>query len=125
MRTARHDVQVDLNRHTPPGQLHQLKQISQAELRRNGLYAFTAINAPRGLKERIFHVWLHEGREVDRIALHINGGREAGYRAWTRKQRFPADAVGRWQVKVVTDTGQMIGTLRFRVEGDQEPAAAP
>jgi hypothetical protein len=30
MCAARHDVQVDLNRHTPPGQLHQLKQISQA-----------------------------------------------------------------------------------------------
>ena len=93
----------------------KLKQISQAELKRNGLYAFTAINAPRGLKERIFHVWLHEGREVDRIALHINGGREAGYRAWTRKQRFPTDAAGRWQVKVLTESEQLLGTLRFRV----------
>ena len=60
--------------------------------------------APLGLRERVRHVWLHEGREVDRIALHINGGREAGYRAWTRKQRFPTDAAGRWQVKVLTDS---------------------
>ena len=57
----------------------------------------------------------HARREVDRIALHINGGREAGYRAWTRKQRFPTDAAGRWQVKVLTESEQLLGTLRFRV----------
>lgn len=92
-----------------------LQQISRQQLRQQGLYAFTAIKAPRGLKERIYHVWLHEGREVDRIALNINGGREAGYRAWTRKQHFPADPLGRWRVKVLTESGQMLGTLRFRV----------
>lgn len=31
------------------------------------------------------------------------------------KQNFPADAVGRWQVQVLTEAGQMIGVLRFKV----------
>ncbi|MGE4334736.1 MAG: DUF2914 domain-containing protein [Pigmentiphaga sp.] len=31
-----------------------------------------------------------------------------------RKSGF-ANATGRWQVRVMTDTGQMIGTLRFEV----------
>ncbi|SEP66850.1 MULTISPECIES: DUF5924 family protein [Pseudomonas] len=92
-----------------------LKKISAVQLRSQGLYAYTAINAPRGLSERIYHVWLHNGDEVDRIPLEISGGREAGYRAWTHKQNFPSDVAGRWQVQIITEDGQMIGTLRFEV----------
>jgi len=92
-----------------------IRQLSSAQLRASGLYAYTAINAPRGLKERIYHEWLHEGRQVDRIALEISGGREAGYRAWSHKRNFPADVEGKWRVRVVTEAGQMIGMLRFEV----------
>jgi hypothetical protein len=118
-----------------------LQQLSVAQLRNQGLYAYTAISAPRGLDERIYHVWRHDGKEVERIALDIRGGRKKGYRAWTHKQNFPADVVGRWQVQVLTEAGQMIGVLRFEVlESDapstpnapaavedvvQEPVAAP
>lgn len=99
-----------------------LRAVTPAQMRDRGIYAYTAINAPLGLEEHIYHVWLHDGQEMDRIALDIRGGRKEGYRAWTHKQNFPADPRGRWQVKVMTDTGQMIGTLRFRVEGDDAPA---
>lgn len=37
----------------------------------SGLYAYTAIHAPRGLNERIYHVWYCDNNEVDRIALDI------------------------------------------------------
>lgn len=93
-----------------------LRQLSLAQLHEQGLYAYTAINAPRGLNERIYHVWQHNGVEVERIALEIRGGREKGYRAWTHKQNFPTDAAGRWQIQVLTEAGQMIGVLRFKVE---------
>ena len=96
-----------------PGE--SLQQINPEQLRDDGLYAYTSINAPRGLNERIYHVWQHNGREVDRIALDINGGRKEGYRAWTHKLNFPASPEGRWQVRVVTEAGQMIGVLRFDV----------
>ncbi|MBA1190354.1 DUF2914 domain-containing protein [Pseudomonas entomophila] len=92
-----------------------LKQVDVDQLRRNGLYAYTAINAPRGLDERIYHVWQLNGQEVDRIALDIHGGRKEGYRAWTHKQNFPPDPTGRWQVRVLTEDGQVIGVLRFKV----------
>jgi hypothetical protein len=92
-----------------------VEEISTSQLRKNGLYAYTSINAPRGLDERIYHVWRHRGREVDRIALDIHGGRKEGYRAWTHKQNFPDDSVGRWQVRVETEDGQLIGVLRFVV----------
>ncbi len=94
---------------------NRLRQLTNQELHSSGLYAFTAINAPRGLKERIYHEWTHNGRRVDRIPLDISGGREAGYRAWTHKRNFPEHAEGRWRVRVVTEAGQMIGMLRFRV----------
>lgn len=92
-----------------------LREISVADLNATGLYAYSAIRAPRGLKEQVFHVWVHEGKVVDRIPLHIEGGREQGYRAWTRKTGFPGDSVGGWKVQVMTEGGQLIGEMRFRV----------
>ncbi|TCL28651.1 DUF2914 family protein [Azotobacter chroococcum] len=105
-------LEVD-SRSREPGA--RLKRIGLAQLQARGLYAYTAIHAPRGLNERIYHVWRHAGREVDRIPLEIHGGRQEGYRAWSRKQRFPANALGRWEVRVQTEAGQLIGVLRFRV----------
>jgi hypothetical protein len=105
-------TQLD-NQNRAPGA--SIKQLSVAQLHSQGLFAYTAINAPRGLNERIYHVWRRDGGEVERIALDIQGGRKEGYRAWTHKQNFPTDAVGRWQVQVLTEAGQMIGVLRFKV----------
>ena len=68
-------------------------------------------------------LFAHE--EVDRIALDIKGGRKEGYRAWTHKQNFPPNPVGCWQVRVLTEDGQMIGVLRFRVtDADQSSSAS-
>ncbi|WP_109513340.1 DUF5924 family protein [Pseudomonas ovata] len=99
-----------------------IRQISASQLRREGLYAYTSINAPRGLEERIYHVWRRDGEEVDRIALDIHGGRKEGYRAWTHKRNFPPEVAGRWQVRVLTEDGQMIGVLRFEVTDSDQPA---
>jgi hypothetical protein len=121
LRLAQMEVALELDRENRAPQ-DPVREVSTAQLREGGLYAYTAINAPLGLQERIYHVWVFEGAEVDRIALDIRGGREDGYRAWTHKRSFPRDAAGRWRVEVVTESGQMVGRLRFQVvEG---PAAA-
>ncbi|HDS1815614.1 DUF2914 domain-containing protein [Pseudomonas putida] len=99
-----------------PGE--SLDQIAASRIKTSGLYAYTSINAPRGLNERIYHVWQKDGTEVDRIALDIHGGRKEGYRAWTHKQNFPPNPVGKWQVRVLTEDGQVIGVLRFKVVDD-------
>ncbi|AJD46472.1 hypothetical protein S7S_00240 [Isoalcanivorax pacificus W11-5] len=96
-----------------PGE--RLARLDSATLRNNGLFAYTAIRAPRGLNERIYHVWYQDGAEVDRIPLDIRGGRQQGYRAWTHKRNFPAAPAGRWRVRVITEGGQLIGVLRFQV----------
>ncbi|MGM0450653.1 MAG: DUF5924 family protein [Pseudomonadota bacterium] len=80
-----------------------------------GLYAYTAIRAPRGLNETVYHEWVHNGRVYDRIALEVIGGRKAGYRAWTHKLSFPPDPEGLWYVRVKTESGQMVGQVSFRV----------
>jgi hypothetical protein len=90
------------------------KKVSAEQLR-NGIYAYTAIHAPRGLNERIYHVWTHNGKVIDKVALHISGAREAGYRSWSRKENFPEDSIGRWNIRVVTEANQVIGILRFQV----------
>lgn len=96
-----------------------LKQVSASSVLWDGLYAWTAIRVPRGLHEMVYHLWLHNGEEVDRIALDVHGGREQGYRAWSHKLNFPSDPSGDWTVKVVTGTGQMIGMIRFTVVADE------
>lgn len=105
-------AQVDVSSKTPGP---ALRTIDSADIHAEGLYAWTAIRAPRGLAERVEHHWIHEGEIVDRIAMEIHGGREQGYRAWTHKQAFPADPRGDWQVRVVTEGGQLIGLTRFQV----------
>jgi len=97
-------------------------RLTPEALSRQGLFAFTAIHAPRGLREEVMHVWRHNGDEIDRIALEIEGGREAGYRAWSHKQNFPEDAQGAWRIDVMTDGGQRIGMLHFTVSDDAETA---
>lgn len=113
-------ISTEVQNRTPGA---SLKQVSASQIRSSGLYAYTAINAPRGLNERIYHVWQFNGDEVDRIALDIHGGRKEGYRAWTYKQNFPSNPVGRWQVRVLTEDGQVIGVLRFRVVDDGQASA--
>lgn len=102
---------IDSDKRSPDNSL----SIISAQQLRNGVFAYTSIHAPRGLNERIYHVWQLNGQQIDKVALDINGGREAGYRAWSHKVNFPENSLGRWQIRVVTEANQVIGVLRFRV----------
>jgi hypothetical protein len=92
-----------------------LRELAAQNLAGRGLYAFSAIRAPRGLREEIVHVWRHNGVVVDRIPLTIAGGRTEGYRAWSHKLNFPQDPRGEWRIEVITAAGQLIGVIRFRI----------
>ena len=91
--------------------------IDVATLRREGLVAFSAIHAPRGLTQALSFDWYHRGEIIDRIPATIEGtdGKGRGWRTWTRKQNFDADPRGDWRVDIHTASGQLIGRLRFRV----------
>jgi hypothetical protein len=68
------------------------------------------------LHQPVAHVWRLRGRVVDVVSLSpVRGGRREGFRTYSRKTWFPPDPVGRWSVDVVTESGQLIGRLRFRI----------
>ncbi len=97
----------------------------------DGLYVFSAIRAPRGVHEAVFHHWYWNGRLMDRVRLDIVGGREAGFRSWSHKQHFPTEPYGTWRVVVTTSAGQHLGSTHFTivraaptVAEDPRPAAA-
>ncbi len=91
--------------------------VSAADLGQwGGLVAYTAVYAPAGLRQPIAHVWAKDGVPVTTIRLSpIRGGRAEGFRTYSRKSDFRADAAGRWSVDVVTASGQLIGRLRFTI----------
>jgi hypothetical protein len=88
--------------------------IPAAALQTQGLVAHTAIYAPAGLRTPVQHVWRQNGVIINVIPLTVEGGRQQGYRTFSRKLAFPERPAGRWTVDVMT-RGQLIGRVRFRV----------
>jgi hypothetical protein len=74
------------------------------------LVCWTAIRAPRGLKDALLHVWSRDGTVLSRVPVEVRGGRRAGFRTWSR-QRLPAGAPGRYRCDVVTTLGQTLGGI--------------
>lgn len=92
-----------------------VRRVRQEELAQ-GVIAFAAIRAPAGLAQQVVFEWRHNG-ERERIPVEIHGGKADGFRAYSRKQKFPADPVGVWTVDVLTPQAQLLERLRFVVEG--------
>lgn len=88
------------------------KKINSSEL--GEAYCYTRLFAPHGVKERLWHVWRREGRIVQKVQLNVSGGRKEGFRTWSKKTIRGNDA-GRWAVDVVTDGGQLVGRVRFKI----------
>lgn len=80
-----------------------------------GVIAFAAIRAPGGVAQSIVFEWRHRG-QVERIGAEIHGGVDRGWRTYSRKQTFPAEATGRWIVDVRTPQGQLLKRMRFVVQ---------
>ena len=90
-----------------------VREISRADLAR-GVVAFAAIRAPNGLSQEIIFEWHHNGKQ-ERMAATIHGGNVDGFRIYSRKRMFPADATGTWIVDVRTPQEQLLRRLRFTV----------
>jgi hypothetical protein len=80
------------------------------------VYCFTSIFAPGGIRVPVRHVWSHKTprgwQRTDTIAIQIFGGREGGYRGFTRKSSV---SLGEWRVDVETETGQTLGRIDFTI----------
>lgn len=87
-------------------------------------YVYTSIFAPTGLSTAVSHEWQWYDDTRDKwvteqvIPYTIVGGRERGYRGYSINTRLRE---GRWRVNVVTEFGQLIGGVSFRVVNVAEP----
>ncbi len=83
----------------------------------DSLYAFTAIFAPSKLNTQIYHKWeFHNGDEwiqKDRLRFGITGGREDGFRGFSRKSDLPE---GKWRITVETKKRQSLGRIKFKIK---------
>ncbi len=79
---------------TPPGQL----------------VCWTALGAPLGLHDALFHEWRHDGELTARIQLKLQGGRKRGFRTWSR-HKIGSKATGNYRCDVVTSLGQPLGSV--------------
>jgi len=83
------------------------------------MYFYSAVFAPTKITMPIFHEWQYfdeargEWTTKSRIGFQISGGRDGGYRGYTVKESWRA---GRWRVNVVTERGQVLGRVSFRIE---------
>ena len=82
------------------------------------VFCFSAVFAPTNLKSDIYHAWHYydeQGKEwiqSDYIKVDISGGREGGYRTFTRKKFVKP---GKWRVDVETQRQQILGRIPFTV----------
>jgi hypothetical protein len=79
------------------------------------LFCATAISAPLGVRDRLFHVWTKDGKPRVRVELTIRGGRGAGFRTFSRITPG-RNGAGRYGCRVETASGQVLGakTLHLR-----------
>lgn len=76
------------------------------------LWCHTAIRAPLGLRDTLRHVWTRDGAFVQEVKLTVAGGRETGFRTWSRLSHVTP---GRYRCRVETTLGQIVGEVRARV----------
>jgi len=78
------------------------------EVAPNELVCWTAVRAPRGLRDDLLHVWSLDGNIVRVVRVALRGGRRAGFRTWSR-QHVGRAAHGHYRCDVVTTLGQHLG----------------
>lgn len=82
------------------------------------LYVFSSVFAPTDLDTKIIHDWQYFNDVTEKwvsatqITFPIKGGRDQGYRGFSRKESLFA---GEWRVDVKTERGQIIGRVKFNI----------
>lgn len=82
------------------------------------VFVYTAVFAPSRLEKEIVHVWERQNPETnewverDRISYFVSGGRDHGYRGYTKKRSIEP---GLWRVRVETNNQRLLTRIRFRV----------
>ena len=92
---------------------------------RDTVYCFSSVFAPTDLTADVYHQWQRfdekkqKWKQTDRIKLNIRGGRDDGWRGYTRKKNI---VLGKWRVNVLTDNDQLLGRISFKIQKPEEGA---
>jgi hypothetical protein len=84
------------------------------------VYCFTELEHADGIKG-IVDIWYHEGKEMARVKLAVNGSH---WRTWSSKTIIPF-WTGEWKVVVQDDQGNTLGSTTFKIVPPKEAAPAP
>lgn len=82
-------------------------------------YVLSAVFAPTRLNVPVLHQWLYYDDEAQawvpstQVRFVVEGSRDGGYRGYSSKTALHA---GKWRVDVLTERGQLIGRMGFKVE---------
>ena len=91
------------------------------------VYVLASVYAPTDLKAELEYRWYYmdpatgDYKLTDRISsgkMTLVGGRESGYRSYTKKKNIPA---GRYNVEVAYKNGAVIGAQKFEVFEGEPP----
>jgi hypothetical protein len=83
------------------------------------VFIFSEIFAPTDLNTTIIHHWEYYDDEnrswerTDSIPIDISGGREQGYRGFSKKENLD---LGTWRIKITNTRGQVLGITQFRIK---------
>jgi hypothetical protein len=98
-----------------------LKSPSVHRLPESEVYVLSSVYAPADLKAELEYRWYYKGpgmesyKLTDKISsgrMVINGGREEGFRSFSKKKNVPA---GRYRVETAFKKGAVIGAQTFEV----------
>ena len=98
-----------------------LKSPSVHRLPESEVYVLSSVYAPAALKAELEYRWYYKGpgmesyKLTDKISsgrMVINGGREEGFRSFSKKKNVPA---GRYRVETAFKKGAVIGAQTFEV----------
>ena len=91
---------------------------------RGQVYVVTAIYAPRGLHDRVRHVWYRGTQQVKRSRFYdVDFGRTEGYRLWSPVSLSGGLAGQALRVDVETEGGQLIGRAYLPAAPDVAPGS--
>lgn len=110
-----------LNSHITQAQLslgiNKLKPYGKVDLpllvdntKATGIFFFTEVNDMRG--RTVFHEWLKEGKSIFKLKAIIRGDNTGFYTS----KLFTPRSVGQWQVRIITDQGEVLHKIDFLVE---------
>jgi len=92
----------------------------------DGLRCASVVTEPGGVRDRIVHVWRHQGQMVFRGEVNTDPkrggmeriedcGGETVDRSYLPAARIPEDPLGHWDCRVETEDGQLVGLMRFEI----------